>query len=271
MGHREWLVLGRRVFWGIAALAISGSGCGGRSTVWLDEAGGATAFVSGGAGNGSGVGGNRHSVAGASNVAGAAAGGVSSIAAGAAGSNPSQQRPLGPFTVSDYFVVRGLGDGQDPKNLQVDVNQHCKSRPAGTQGDCYRFSYQFASESWTGASWVPRAGSEPILIEPARLHYLTFWAAVDYAPQTCTFIAGGIQGRAEIPPVPGDDQFSQQTLGHLTTDWQKFTIYLPTAEQQQLEPIHSLVGALTWSLNTLDGPDRGARPQVLYLDGIVYE
>jgi hypothetical protein len=53
-----------------------------------------------------------------------------------------------------------MGDGAIPERLKVDINTNCKvPRPAGAQGDCYRFVYKPAEVKWAGAFWVTPANN----------------------------------------------------------------------------------------------------------------
>ena len=68
----------------------------------------------------------------------------------------AQSGPIkGAFLVSNFFTPSGLmGDGAVPDRVTVDINEHCKERPPGAQGDCYRFTYIPAEVHWAGAFWV---------------------------------------------------------------------------------------------------------------------
>lgn len=67
----------------------------------------------------------------------------------------AQSGPIkGAFLVSNYFTPSGLmGDGAIPDRVTVDINQNCKKRLPGAQGDCYRFTYFPGDVHWAGAFW----------------------------------------------------------------------------------------------------------------------
>ncbi len=248
MGFRQ--PLGCRGFL-VAVSALLAAACGGRSA-GLDAGSGASG------------------TSGAGGLAGAAAGASGAVAE----PDPSLPPPTGPFAVSDYFEPVGLGDGADPNNLEIDVNRSCKARPPGAVGDCYRFIAGYAAELWTGAWWLlPSARHEALPIAGSALRRVTFWAAVEHAPQKYSFTIGGFDGALSDPPTLGRDLLNTRTETTLTREWQQIGIDLPSPEQQLHQgPITTLASALTWSTNAQLSPtDLGDSPQTLYIDGIVYE
>jgi hypothetical protein len=69
---------------------------------------------------------------------------------------------VGPFLVSDFFTPSGfMGDGAVPGRLTVEINENCRTpRPAGAQGDCYRFLYKPSLDvRWAGSFWVSPANN----------------------------------------------------------------------------------------------------------------
>jgi hypothetical protein len=65
------------------------------------------------------------------------------------------------FAVSDHFTPSGfMGDGEYMGKLVMDVdNEHCKERPPGAKGYCYRFTYWEGPKDWAGAFWVHPANN----------------------------------------------------------------------------------------------------------------
>jgi hypothetical protein len=147
----------------------------------------------------------------------------------------------GPFIVSKFFVPSGLmGEGSIPDQMIVDINTNCRPRPAGAQGDCYRFTWHYNNTfKWTGAYWVYPANSwgtvpgreliGPIDYGPdpkgkvgelTGYHHIRFSAAVEdgsdpanphkplVMPVGLSFFAGGIDGSAAMPtPRPYSDHW----------------------------------------------------------------
>ena len=138
---------------------------------------------------------------------------------------------VGPFVVSQYFTPSGLmGDGAVPERLIVDINKNCKQpRPAGAQGDCYRYFYRIGDVRWSGAYWVSPSnnwGTAPgrDVVGPVDLgvanpdkpgspnlrgyHHVRFSMAIEPLPnaQTIQFWAGRLDGRASKPPQPYFDR-----------------------------------------------------------------
>ncbi len=133
----------------------------------------------------------------------------------------------GPFVVSQFFTPSGLmGDGAVPGRLTVDINKNCKvPRPAGAQGDCYRYLYKVGDIKWSGAYWVFPAnnwGTAPgrDMIGPVDLgvpnpdipgspnlrgyNRVRFSMAIEALPneQLVQFWAGRLDGRKATPPQP---------------------------------------------------------------------
>lgn len=154
---------------------------------------------------------------------------------------------VGPFVVSQYFTPSGLmGDGAVPGRLKVDINTNCKvPRPAGAQGDCYRYVYKPAEVKWAGAFWVSPAnnwgtaeGREMVgpvdmgVADPSKpgspnlrgYNRVRFSMAIQVIPpqgkcvpgsqepeclpkdQIVQFWAGRLDGRASKPPQPYYDR-----------------------------------------------------------------
>jgi hypothetical protein len=138
---------------------------------------------------------------------------------------------VGPFVVSNFFVPSGLmGEGSIPDQLTVDINTNCRPRPAGAQGDCYRFTWHVNNTfKWAGAYWVYPAnswGTVPGRELVGRIDYgpdpkggaeltgyqhVRFSAAIEDAsdptnphkplmkPVGLSFFAGGIDGGMAMP------------------------------------------------------------------------
>jgi hypothetical protein len=147
---------------------------------------------------------------------------------------------VGPFVVSDFYTPSGfMGDGAVPGRLTVDINENCRTpRPAGAQGDCYRFLYKPGDVKWAGVFWVSPAnnwGTSPgrDIVGPidtgvadpekpgspnlrrynyVRVSYSIFGMTADGQlealpnPQVIRFWAGKLNGRTATPPQPYYDQ-----------------------------------------------------------------
>jgi hypothetical protein len=128
---------------------------------------------------------------------------LAALTLGALGCLPELNDPdRGPltqtFAVSDYFAPSGfMGDGQYEGFMTMDVNQNCKKRPAGAQGDCYHFRYYMDPTSgfyWGGVYWVFPSnswGSRPgYAFSPNNFKQVRFYAAVE-TPSINTTKGGG--------------------------------------------------------------------------------
>jgi hypothetical protein len=146
---------------------------------------------------------------------------------------------VGPFIVSDFYTPSGfMGDGAVPGRLTADINENCREpRPAGAQGDCYRFVYRPGDVKWAGAFWVSPANNwgtmpgrdvvGPIdtgVLNPdgsgttlkrhnyVRVSHSIFGLRADGQlealpnPQVIRFWAGKLNGRTATPPQPYYDQ-----------------------------------------------------------------
>jgi hypothetical protein len=111
---------------------------------------------------------------------------------------PAPAAPLtDTFSVSNYFTPSGyMGDGARLGNLSVEVNKHCKPRPAEARGDCYVFTYkkdQVQADHWAGVYWVFPANNWGVefghAIDTAKFQQIRFYAAIE-APMPFT-AAGG--------------------------------------------------------------------------------
>jgi hypothetical protein len=143
---------------------------------------------------------------------------------------------IGPFVVSDFYTPSGfMGDGAIPGRLTPAINEHCRTpRPAGAQGDCYRFIYKPGDVKWAGVFWVSPAnnwGTSPgrDLIGPVdtgvadpdapgspnlrrynyvRVSHSIFGMRADGQlealpkEQVIRFWAGKLNGRTATPPQP---------------------------------------------------------------------
>jgi hypothetical protein len=134
---------------------------------------------------------------------------------------------VGPFVVSQFYTPSGfMGDGEIPGQLTVDINKNCKvPRPAGAQGDCYRFVYRPGTLHWAGAYWVSPAnnwGTNPgrQLVGPVDLgvadpdkpgspnlrgyRHMRASFAIEPLPGEVKFHlwAGKLDGREAKPPQP---------------------------------------------------------------------
>ena len=229
VGLGYWVLLGM--------LAQATIGCGGRAS---DSAAGS--------GNASGA----PSSSGAPSAGGGAdSGGADSGGADGAGAAAALPPPAGPFAVSQYFAPDLLGDGATPGKISVDINDHCKVRPDGARGACYRFVYTFGDVAWGGAQWLiggSNWGQQPGLpITAASLHRVSFYAAEDGGTDIVNFVIGGVNGAAGVPPGTYTDTFERQVSETLSADWQKFEIDIPQPSDFQ-PPITSLLGAFTWAV-----------------------
>ncbi len=145
---------------------------------------------------------------------------------------------VGPFVVSNFYTPSGfMGDGAVPGRLTADINENCRTpRPAGAQGDCYRFIYKPGDVKWAGAFWVSPAnnwGTAPgrDIVGPidtgvpnpdgsgtlkrhnyVRVAHSIFGMKADgqleplQAPQVMRVWAGRLNGRTATPPQPYYDQ-----------------------------------------------------------------
>jgi hypothetical protein len=155
----------------------------------------------------------------------------------------------GPFLVSNFFTPSGLmGDGATPGRVWVDINDHCKPRPAGAQGDCYRFTYIPGDVHWAGAYWVYPANN---------------W--------------GTTRGRPVIGPVdkgvPNPDNPAAGNLRGYTHARAKFSMckpeagldYCPCGEDDKLKcPVLPAENQMHFWVGRLDG--RTATPPQPYYD-----
>jgi hypothetical protein len=91
------------------------------------------------------------------------------------------------FAVSDYYTPSGyMGDGAYLGLLTQKVNQGCRPRPAGAQGNCYVFTYNpntFGRDPWAGVFWVFPSNSWGSMyghaIDTAPFKQIRFWAAIE--------------------------------------------------------------------------------------------
>jgi hypothetical protein len=171
-----------------------------------------------------------------------------------------------PFAVSNFFTPSGyMGDGEKLGQLDAEVlNGHCKPRPPGAVGDCYRFVYQPGAKMWAGVYWVfpannwgTRAGRR---IEGQRFRQVRLQAA----SATPDLVVNFFVGRISDPTLPNRDRVSASTGLRLGTEWT--TIRLDISGQE----FERVIGALAWSLPYPMEWD-GRQPVVLYLDDIVWD
>lgn len=91
----------------------------------------------------------------------------------------------GSFSVSDYFSASGyMGDGMTPDMLTAEVNENCKARPHGAEGNCYRFELKFGEEKWGGVYFQYPAnnwGSEPGRSIDTAFERARFTMAAEYS------------------------------------------------------------------------------------------
>lgn len=147
---------------------------------------------------------------------------------------------VGPFVVSKFYTPSGLmGDGAVPGRLTVDINENCRlPRPAGAQGDCYRFVYKPGDVKWAGAFWVSPANNwgtmpgrpvvgpvDTMVADPMRPGVTLKryqWARFKHSifgiragssqleslqnPQVARFWVGELDGRTAAPPQPYYDE-----------------------------------------------------------------
>jgi hypothetical protein len=101
------------------------------------------------------------------------------------------------FAVSDYYTPSGyMGDGARLGNLSVEVNQNCKPRPEGHQGDCYVFTYRkdkVQTDHWAGVYWVFPANNWGSnfghAIDSTKFHQIRYQVAIE-GPSP--FTVGGV-------------------------------------------------------------------------------
>ncbi|MDX2021364.1 MAG: hypothetical protein SF187_14075 [Deltaproteobacteria bacterium] len=169
------------------------------------------------------------------------------------------------FAVSSFFTPSGyMGDGENLGLLNGKVNEGCKARPTGAQGDCYVFEYRVGALGWAGVYWVYPAnnwGSRPgRKVQGAGFKNVRLKAAVDPPGTTVNFVVGGIAD----PLLPHRDRVSATTSVKLSKDWTD--VELDIAGQDFSE----VIGALAWSMAypTALG-DRGVAR--VYLDDVVWD
>ena len=212
---------------------------------------------------------------------------------------------VGAFLVSDYYTPSGLmGDGQTPGLLTEEINQNCKARPPGAQGDCYHFVHHIGDLRWSGAYWVYPANSWGTvpgrdLIGPVDrgmdstgkplrgYNRVRFWAAIDPLPVPPKFNAfvGGIDGSTAVPPRPYTDQgyqiFAADPTTTPPTPQQAFFVNFRQAATAEIGPewkqyeiplegwaVDNVIGGFGWSINDNDNLGQTIS---LYFDGIVWE
>jgi hypothetical protein len=171
------------------------------------------------------------------------------------------------FALSEFFTPSGhMGDGQTLGHITVDVGSPCKERPAGSRGDCYRFSYLPGALAWAGVYWVFPAnnwGSRPgRSITGAAFKQVRFWVASELEGLAANFIVGGIAD----PTLPNRDRVSAVTSESVSREWKQ--VRLDIAGQD----FNQVIGAFAWSLAypaTVD--PTGTQPVVLYLDDVVWD
>lgn len=169
------------------------------------------------------------------------------------------------FAVSSFFTPSGyMGDGEKLGRLSGKVNQGCKARAPGAQGDCYVFEYRPGPFVWAGVYWVYPAnnwGSRPgRRVQGAKFRTVRLRAAVEPAGTTVNFVVGGIAD----PLLPNRDRVSATASVKLTQAWTDVT--LDVSGQDFTE----VIGALAWSMAfPLSLGENGVAR--LYLDDLVWD
>jgi hypothetical protein len=188
---------------------------------------------------------------------------------------PSTGPVEGSFYVSSYFSPSGhMGDGAVAGHVFVDINEQCKERPEGANGDCYRFTYDPGQELWAGVYWAYPAnnwGTRPGKTVIGPYTRVRFYAAVD--PSSIIpgdtgvgvdFFAGGI--RSMESGLPFEDNFSRTgKFVSVGTDFQQFTL-------EFLDQPSKVIGAFGWALNYPTMTDPAMWPtSILYIDDVIWE
>jgi hypothetical protein len=178
---------------------------------------------------------------------------------------PSEELTI-PMAVSELYAASGyMGDGADGMSLTGGVpNEGCAPRPAGAEGDCYRFDYKPSTLLWSGVYWQSPAdnwGSAPGPQVPQGATRVTFWAASADGGQTLKVKVGGIKD----PLLPNKDTLDVESSALLTTTMTQYSIELGG-------PYDQVLGGFAWFANYPQGTDPAtATPMTLYFDGIVWE
>lgn len=172
----------------------------------------------------------------------------------------------GPFYVSSYFAPSGhMGDGQNPGQIVADVAEHCKGRPSGAGGDCYRFTYTPGEMLWAGVYWVYPSnnwGSRPGRTVVGDYSRIRFYAAAEEDSLGVEFIAGGITDMA----LPYRDTFRVSRFVNIGREFQQYSLDISA------ESPSSVVGAFAWVSNYPSGTDPATvPPTVVYIDDVVWE
>lgn len=178
--------------------------------------------------------------------------------------------PTGAFTASDFYAPSvTLGDQEQ---VSTSVGLHCKARPEGARGQCYRVELAEGGQRWAGVSWVfpsdneGRAVGLPIPFE--QLTQLSFQAAVESGSSSFDAQVGCMNGQSTVPPSPNGDALCLSASFDATTDWQRVTIPLHHPELPSEPTVDDLIGGLTITTRFQEGD---VSPRVLYVDDIVFE
>ena len=145
------------------------------------------------------------------------------------------------------------------------VNDACPSRSPNPAGDCYAVTYDAgnvqATQGFAAVIWQypnNNFGAYPGIPVTPGATTVSVWARGGSGGEKIQFEVGGIGD----PTLPYKDTVNVQTGSMtLTTDWQQFTIGLPST-------YGPVLGGFGW---VVKGPAPGtasAAPIVFYLDGI---
>jgi len=187
--------------------------------------------------------------------------------------SPAFTAPLPvPFTVSDYFAPTGYeGDGANVEDvtLVTMVTEICPTRSPTPLGDCYSITYRdgafdatqgFAAVVWQypGNNFGAYAGHA---VSPGA-KAVTGWIRGAAGGEKVTLQVGGTNDPTQAYQDSLTVQSSPITL---TTDWQSFSIPLPSTYSQVLS-------AFGWVVKAPVPGTPGAPPSVsFYLDGIQWQ
>lgn len=176
-----------------------------------------------------------------------------------------------PFTVSDYFVPSGyMGDASltkvTPKPMQLDYGA-CLPRPAGAEGDCYRFRYTPApvgdgGVGWGGVYWQSPANNwgqdSPQPVRPGATR-VSVVAAGGSGGEVVTLLVGGLSATdPDGAPLPFTDTFRAELPVVLTTAPTRYEVPIPADAQYD-----HVVGGFGFSVSAA-----GPAAQTLYFDDV---
>jgi hypothetical protein len=176
-----------------------------------------------------------------------------------------------PFTVSDYYVPSGfMGDasvlGRSVKPMDLSY-EHCRPRPVGAHGDCYRFVYTpvpiaDGGVGWAGVYWQSPANNwgqdAPQKMQPNATR-VAFFAAGGAGDENAMFLAAGLSATdADGAPLPYVDSFKAQQSVTLSAELTRYEIALPEGVGYD-----HVTGGFGFSLTAV-----GPAAQTLFLDDV---